>query len=228
MNTTSLAPIPTTTRRDFVEEALRSAILSGQLPLGSQIVESRLAEQFRVSRGPLREAIRTLADEGLLNVRAYTGTYVATVTEEELIEVHTVRLALEVQAFKLCWDKRSDAFRHEMTQRRGKLLEASLSGERIDEIRAELLFHSVPYEFSGNRLLQEIWRQLAQKIQLGFGVYRQTTTACHILKGMHDRYLELALGDDLAACQAEVEHHILSGIDSIRAYFQETREPVPA
>ena len=69
------------TRRAQVVETLRNFILSGQLAPGTQLVESKLAGRFGVSRGSIREAIRELVDHGLLVYRPYAGTFVVNLDE---------------------------------------------------------------------------------------------------------------------------------------------------
>ncbi|WP_216076103.1 GntR family transcriptional regulator, partial [Acinetobacter baumannii] len=71
-----VARVPKSTFRAHIVEGLREAILSGDIAPGTPLVETSLAEQFGVSRGPLREAIRQLIDEGLLVTVPYTGTNV--------------------------------------------------------------------------------------------------------------------------------------------------------
>ncbi len=81
-------------------ERLRAAILTGELPAGRKLVEVDLAEQFGVSRGPVREALRELARVGLVVDIPRGGTVVCTITQADLMEVYTVREALEVQAIR--------------------------------------------------------------------------------------------------------------------------------
>lgn len=78
------------TLRDHIVEGLRSAILSGEIAAGSQLVETSLARDFNVSRGPLREAMRQLIDEGLLVTVPYTGTHVITLSIKDVREIHSM------------------------------------------------------------------------------------------------------------------------------------------
>src|SRR5262249_726819 len=87
------------TRRAQIASSLRNIILSGQLTPGPQLVESKLASRFGVSRGSIREAIRELVDEGLLINRPYAGTFVVDLDEKMLIELFSLRVALEQFCF---------------------------------------------------------------------------------------------------------------------------------
>src|SRR6516162_8179993 len=72
------------TRRAQVAETLRNLILSGRVAPGTQLVESRLASRFGVSRGSIREAIWELIDQGLLINRPYAGAFVVSVDEKTM------------------------------------------------------------------------------------------------------------------------------------------------
>ena len=78
-----LAPIPNKSLREHVLDALRDAILNGELKPGQTLVESDLATQLGVSRAPLREAIQILKTEGLLEAVSYKGTTVKHLEKKE-------------------------------------------------------------------------------------------------------------------------------------------------
>ena len=84
--------------RDIVFETLRNAILSGQLKPNERLMEIQLAEKLGVSRTPVREAIRKLELEGLVNMLPRKGAYVSDVSLKEIIDAIEVREALEVLA----------------------------------------------------------------------------------------------------------------------------------
>jgi DNA-binding GntR family transcriptional regulator len=77
---------------------LRNAILNGELPAGSKLVEADLAERFATSRGPIREAVRELVREGLVVEFDRRGNVVSTLDATDLTEVYGVREALELEA----------------------------------------------------------------------------------------------------------------------------------
>ncbi len=81
--------------RDKVAEEIRAAILSGHFKPGDRLIEDRLAEEFGVSRNPIREAMRTLASEGLIEVTARRGAVVASLSPQEAEELLEVRATLE-------------------------------------------------------------------------------------------------------------------------------------
>lgn len=84
----------------LVERAVREMVLDGSLEPGARINEVELAQQFQISRGPLREALQRLKAEGLLEVRAHRGAFVREFDAQELQDLYSLRSALETWAVR--------------------------------------------------------------------------------------------------------------------------------
>lgn len=210
-------PVPSHTRRDQAADTLRQAILSGQLAGGTQLVESALAAQLGVSRGLLREALRELIESGLVVNRPYAGAFVAAVTEEQLRDVYEVRRVLEAQAYTRLWPHRDAPFRRELKLRFDAMVAAHRGGELGQEIRAEFRFHGLVYERCGNHVMPVLWQQMSQKLQLGFAICQVAQVPKLEFRENHRRFMELALGEDLAAMLKELDAHLLRGIATLRS-----------
>lgn len=85
----------------FVRETIRVAILNGQLPGGSRLVQSDVATQLNVSTTPVREALRDLASEGLIRIDPHRGGVVSELDTADLDEVYEIRMQLEPLALQL-------------------------------------------------------------------------------------------------------------------------------
>ena len=96
----SMEPISRTTLSGQVTERLRSGILAGRYRQGEQLNEAALARRFGVSRGPLREAMQRLIQEGLLHNRPHRGVFVAELTDEDLVDIFFAREAIETAALR--------------------------------------------------------------------------------------------------------------------------------
>jgi DNA-binding GntR family transcriptional regulator len=96
-----IGPVYNQTLRDQVTEAIRDAITSGVLKPGERVLEREMAEQVGVSRLPVREAVRQLEHEGLLVSYPRRGTFVAQITDLDILEVFSLREALECLAARL-------------------------------------------------------------------------------------------------------------------------------
>jgi DNA-binding GntR family transcriptional regulator len=85
----------------FIVERLRDDILAGRLSPGSRLVECGLTARFAVSRGPVREALRRLSADGLIEHRPHRGAVVRRLTEREIRELFLIRVEMEALAARL-------------------------------------------------------------------------------------------------------------------------------
>lgn len=155
--------------RDQIYQFIRGLIVSGQMRPGEAINEVAIAEQLGVSRTPVREAVKRISDEGLVNVFAQTGTFVAQISLKELEEAYVIRSALEMESAKRAASKLTMAHietledniaAHELAISRGKFAEA---------IRLDDIFHRTIAEING---FQMLWRAVdISKAQMDRGRY---------------------------------------------------------
>lgn len=209
-------PVPVVTRRDHVVMALRRSILAGQIPPGTQLVESGLAAQFGVSRGLLREAIRELIESGLVVNRPYAGAFVTEINASILHDVYEVRRVMESEAYTRIWPRRDKSFRDELSLRFRLMIDAVQSEDLAEESRAEAHFHGLVYERCGNHLMPAIWQQMTQKIQLGFAICQIAHAPKMNFEENHERFLEAALGTDLQAMLTELGVHLDRGLATVQ------------
>lgn len=94
-------PIPAHLARSVIEETLRAAILDGRIPCGIALRQQDLADLFGVSRMPVREALRQLEAQSLLNVIAHKGAVVAPLVQGDAVETYALRILLESEALRL-------------------------------------------------------------------------------------------------------------------------------
>ncbi len=81
--------------REKVYDVLKEMIISGEISSGERIIETEYSEKFNISRTPIREAIRMLELEGLVINNSTGGVIVKEVTEEDILEIYKIRIALE-------------------------------------------------------------------------------------------------------------------------------------
>jgi DNA-binding GntR family transcriptional regulator len=92
--------IPRATFASLVGERIRSSIIDGALPPGSQLHEVELAASFGVSRGPVREALQRLIQEGLLRSEPHRGVFVPVMSADDIVDIYLAREALEGAAVR--------------------------------------------------------------------------------------------------------------------------------
>lgn len=190
-----------------VYDHLRTEILEGRLEPGAELIEVALAEQLGVSRGPLREAIGRLAAEGLVTVSPRRGAVVRSLSKEEFLELYQVREALERMAVQLAVP-RLTAEQVEELAALNEEMQAHAAGNKVESFfEANRAFHARLLEASGNRKLEELYRQLLD--QLGRYRLRSLTLRGNLKRSVseHKAILRAASrGDAERAAQLMAEH----------------------
>src|SRR5437763_424255 len=138
--------------------------MGDRLPPGTELSEVALSRELAVSRGPIREAIGRLAAEGLVTVRPRRGAEVRSITPEELIDSYQVREVLEVLAVRLAVPGITDAELAELDELVDRMSEHAKNGAVGDFFAANVAFHELLCELSGNKKLLEVHRRLAGEI----------------------------------------------------------------
>jgi DNA-binding GntR family transcriptional regulator len=224
-----IARLPKATFREHIAQRLRSAILSGELLPGAVLVETVLAEQFQVSRAPLREALRQLIEQGLVVTVPYTGTRVVQLTVDDVREIHSMRITLERFAFEQAWPRRDAHFRRELRRRQAVLTEAIDRGDDAASIAAELELHSLVYECCGHGLLQRAWASLRGRLQLYWAAHHRAHGSRGPKRDSHDSYVAAALSDDLEQMRAEIGEHMQRGAAQTETFLRaRSRAAAPA
>lgn len=98
MSFENIGPLALPTAPGRIADAIRASILDGSLAPGSQLTETQLAGQLSVSRGPIREAMQRLIQEGLLRAKPHHGTFVIELGSEDIADIYLARRAVETTA----------------------------------------------------------------------------------------------------------------------------------
>ncbi len=146
--------------RQQVAENIREAIAVGRLKAGSRLVERDLCEMTGVSRTLVREVLRQLETEGLIEVIPNKGPIVARISERQAREVFQLRAELEGLASQLFAELATDAQMQALQQSFVALRESYASGNAIKMLAAKSRFYDCLVEGSGNETLGGVLRQL--------------------------------------------------------------------
>jgi DNA-binding GntR family transcriptional regulator len=214
------SPLKRETMSAQIAALLRRAILKGELEPGAPVVESTLALRLGASRGPLREAMRQLIDEGLLVNVPYTGTRVVDISLEDINDIYAMRTCLEQFAFEAVWQHRSEQFKAELLVRNAALKTAVDQGDHVAAIEAELDLHGLVYEHSGNRILLNTWTGLRGHLQMYWASHHCAHGTTGPKRESHDDYVSFALGESLSAMQDELRDHMRRGLETTKTFVQ--------
>ena len=156
-----------------VEEQLEQMILNGELKPGERINESSLSNLLQISRAPIREACRQLAQYGMIENRVGKGSYVRLIELEEALELYDLRGILDALAAEQA-AVRADERGHENLRREVENMRQFADDESSNAyFAANLAFHWTIVDLSGNQSLRETYEVIIKKLSL----FRQRTLA---------------------------------------------------
>ena len=188
--------------RDKVVDELRRRIIACDYAPGHRLTEGRLAEDFGVSRNPVREAIRVLEREGFLVAHPRRGAVVASISVQDVENIFDVRLSLEVLAAQLAAQRVDEAG----VETLDRLLKTAAVAKTTAELATlNTAFHAEICRLSGNTLLAGIMESLHDRLQW---IYRQSaeTRAPHSWAEHEALAIAIRAGDPEAAAHAARTH----------------------
>ena len=218
--------IPRQTLTTAVADRLRGKILRGEFREGEQLRQHAIAEEFAVSRIPLREAFRQLEAEGLIKIIDHRGAVVSALSPDEIEELFEIRAAIEGVTLRQAVPRLTE----DDLARAEKSLEAyekALHGESDFDVWGELhwRFHSTLYA-AANRtrslsLIQTINNNADRYIRLHILFSRD---AHRHAKDEHRAILELCRRRDAEAASELLEHHITKAGRDMKDFIKQQRE----
>jgi len=149
--------------RVSVADIIRQAILNGTMKPGTPVVEMALAEQLRVSRAPVREAIQILEADGLIESEPYKGKRVKPLTPKEVEELYSLREQFEAFAIRRVVERRVDV--SELHRHSDAMFEAAESGDLAALNTADEAFHRALIRLADHELMLGFWDNLYMRIR---------------------------------------------------------------
>lgn len=176
---------------DEVADRLRALILSGDLPPRSRVNEIELAERFGISRTPLREAIKILATEGLLELMTNRGARVAVMSEEEIDDMLTVIGGLEAMAGELACKRITDAEIDAIAADHAAMVAYWQVGEEAGYFARNRAIHIAIMTAARNNVLSGVYDNLSGRVARARYVAHKTPQQWSKAIGEHERMLDL-------------------------------------
>jgi DNA-binding GntR family transcriptional regulator len=191
---------------------IRKEVSSGILKPGDQLEVNALAERFGVSRTPIREAIRTLVESGVLETRPRKGSFVRVLSAKQLLDLFQVAAELEGMACRLAALSLTKENVEEIERGLAKCTQAAEVQNNAEYAMANLDFHTAIHNASGNDWLIEQLRQL----QINLNSYR---TMPYEIRGRLNKSTDehkiicdaILSGDGEHACNLMRDHMMLQG-----------------
>ncbi|MFD9902248.1 GntR family transcriptional regulator [Mesorhizobium sp. UC22_110] len=197
---------PRTVQQETVDK-LRLAILSGLFQPGSRLIESQLCAQLGISRPSLREALRSLEAERLIEIVPNRGPAVPALSWEEATAIYEVRELLEVEAAGRCASRIAAEQLQELETSLLAFEAAAASHDSLAQVTTAADFYSIILANCGNPILEEVHRGLVARISFFRGRSMSLEgRAQSSLAEMREIYESIAAGDEKAARKASKKH----------------------
>jgi DNA-binding GntR family transcriptional regulator len=220
--TAKLHPLDNPKLSDVAFVTLREAIISGLFPPGTHLVEQDIAEQLRISRIPVREAIQQLADDGLVVKEPRRGAYVQPYSEADLEEIYSLRIVLErfvIERVMANWSTEAKAQLQAIVD---AMVQAAKAGDKLQVSQLDTKFHETLWDLASHNLLLEVVSELRVRI-IRFLAEANTTLSpdeLHAHAETHQSVLDALSNGAVEAAKTRITEHILGGQKRIKAYYK--------
>lgn len=209
--------IPRATFASMVGERIRSNIIEGVLPPGSQLNEVELAASFGVSRGPVREAMQRLIQEGLLRSEPHRGVFVPVMSAEDIDDIYQAREALETAAVRRITRTSRSAAAYKALD---KLVRAMESAEKAGDWRLvasrDLDFHTALVAAAESPRLERMFTTVISETRLCLSMLTAADEARDDLVGEHREIAEMVREDNTKGAVAALTKHFDDAVVTLK------------
>jgi DNA-binding GntR family transcriptional regulator len=202
------------TLTDQVVDAILRGAIERRIPFGGRLVEAEIAKELNVSRVPVREALRLLCSQGLVENESYRGMCLITVDDRMLEETLMVRHHLEMLAVRLAVGNLRAGRKNMLglLDALDVMRDARGSGSAADMAASDVGFHRAILEMADSSTLLFVWETLARKFQVIVGIAWYANDQDRIYE-QHVALAELFKKKDASAILVALEPHIMEGVE---------------
>jgi DNA-binding GntR family transcriptional regulator len=201
--------------REVIFNTLREAIIIGELKPGERLMEVQLAEKMGVSRTPVREAIRKLELEGLVDMRARRGAQVADLSVKDIMDVLEVRATLDGLATALSATRITEEEIKELKHVNSQFISFVEKENLQGTIKKDVEFHDIIYHSSRNEKLIQIANNLREQIQRFRVIYLKDFNSTKEIIKEHKDIFDAIQSKEPQLAQELAQKHIKKQEESI-------------
>lgn len=194
--------------RDVIFDTIREAIIAGELKPGERLMEVQLAEKMGVSRTPVREAIRKLELEGLVDMVPRKGAHVAELSIKDIMDVLEVRSSLDGLASSLSAERITEEEIKELKHIYGQFVNYVEKENLQGSIKKDVEFHDVIYRSSRNEKLIQIANNLREQVHRFRIIYLKGYSSPKEIIKEHQDIIDAISSRDTLTAQKLAEDHI--------------------
>lgn len=205
---------------------IREAIVDGRLRPGERLKEAALARSFEISRTPVREALRELQREGLVDATPNRGAAVRTYTIDDLHEIYVLRALLEGHAARRAAQWIGPETLEELRLMCSRFSDLQSQGAPVQElVRANVAFHEAVIDAAGSRRLSDVARRVVEMplIYRTYSWYNEVQR--HKAEHQHAQLVRALELHDADRAELVMKHHILEGGDVLLEHLSSVSSP---
>lgn len=204
-----------------IADIIRQRIVRGELRPGDRLTEEGLAEEFEVSRGPVRDAVTQLSYEMLVRVQKPRGIYIVGLTDDDVDQLYSLRAALEQLALERAMRVHDDARWRPMRESVTRMTAAADTGDHAAFLAADLDFHSQIYALADHPRLHGAWRQYLPTFEALLEVTINHDDDLHDSAADHDRLYAMMRTARPSEAAAVLAAHLRGAHDRMSAELAE-------
>lgn len=202
--------------REEIRTAIRDAIFSGKLKPGDRIIETYWAKEMGVSQGPVREAIRDLEAQGLVETVPFKGSRVRSLTEKDVRDNYSVRICLESKSIRDAITMLTDDQLTALTDRLKEILKdmdaCAKRGDLLNFTECDTAFHRAIIDATENQVLLRLWEQC--NMRNWFAVSALTNVeSLQQLQSEHQHICQAICAKNVGEATTTLEHHLTELMD---------------
>jgi DNA-binding GntR family transcriptional regulator len=195
-----------------VYQSIRTDIIDGKLLPGVPLIETALAQDLGVSRTPIREALRRLADEGLVDILHGHGARVSQIFYSELVEAHEIRELVEPYAARKAALNPSPEYKERVRSLRAEISNLPMENTKLRR-EADWRLHDIMLEGAGNELLRKLIWDLRTRTERAFAQVAGSQT--DVRRQEHLRVLEMVISGDADGAEEAMRQHLALAKDRV-------------
>jgi GntR family transcriptional regulator, gluconate operon transcriptional repressor len=219
---------PLDARRSLAEDAvelLRHEILSGRFRQGEHLVETKIAEQLGVSRGPVREAFKLLRAEGLVKEEPRRGMFVVSLSARDAREIYELRAAIEGRAAHLLAASGDAGKIRELSRLNAAIERAEAANDTTGVYACDLAFHDALCRLSGNARLHEVFVRYVPALRALLRLDKRVHGPMENVRGVHRPLMQAIEAGDADLARSLAERHCDDAGELIVRYLISVEDP---
>jgi len=194
---------------------LREKILSEEIKPGEWIVERKLTEVYGVSRTPIREVLRMLMEDGLIELNGKKGYTVRKLTLEDFVEIYTAREAIEGAAARLACRNRNEELIQKLQKLKQELELVDIDSDPAKGVALGRQLHDLLIEYSGNRILKKFYEKLRLLTNMTRNITKRSVDIEKKSRDEHIQIIEAVLKGDETEAEDLLRKHLRRTLSSV-------------